>query len=320
MILGKNEPSKNLLNCTNIIHHRQLVKKILDYGSSVVEVLKVFRYNSDGKNKTMEIDLVVDLGSTWIKVKATNPEALLMVMEGNGYYGQKTILETCKALLECASQNLFEYKPPAVAIDFSTGVPPEVVTELKELGVLVLGNALEKYGLDLPQVAPESEKINSVNLDVTSLIFLSSDVTNGGAYKKFSDDMITMAAEQEREEPSLAAFLEFIEGKDLIMTQTALRCFEPIVNIVAGETEKIRAKEWLSKIRIVEDDPSERSLKLKIGKAKDQHRIIFGTGDKMKVITTTGNISFVRSARQQGLDFSVHVHPSRPFTEQKIIE
>jgi hypothetical protein len=39
-------------------------------------------------------------------------------------------------------------------------------------------------------------------------------------------------------------------------------------------------------VRVIDDDPSERVLKMKNGaKIQDQHKKIFGTGDKLKAIT-----------------------------------
>lgn len=320
VLKGEDTPSKNLLNCTNIIHHRQLVKNIVDFGPKIAGVLKTFRYKCDGKEKVVEVDIIINQGSTWIKVKALKPEALLLVLEGNGYFGQKNIVQSCQELLECATQNPFEYKPPTVAVCFSHNVPSQVVDELKKINVVTFENLssdpLTKEKFDLFQ---NYEKINCVNLDVTSLIFLCSDVTNGGAGKHFHDDNIKKIAEEELAEPSFSKFVDFLDGKEMLMTKTAYNKFLPIVNIVAGKTEQERAKIWLKKIRIIEDNPSERTMKTLVH-AKEQHKIIFGTGDQIKAVTTTGNITFVRSAKQQNMSFSVYVHPARPFTEQKVIE
>jgi hypothetical protein len=53
-----------------------------------------------------------------------------------------------------------------------------------------------------------------------------------------------------------------------------------------GEKEIKRGKEFLNRVKVVDDDPSERVLRLKNGaKIQDQHKKIFGTGDKFKAIT-----------------------------------
>lgn len=55
--------------------------------------------------------------------------------------------------------------------------------------------------------------IKTVNLDVTTLIVLVSDVTNGGAIYSFSDPILQEQAEEERKVPTLPSLLKFLEGK-----------------------------------------------------------------------------------------------------------
>jgi len=106
-------------------------------------------------------------------------------------------------------------------------------------------------------------------------------------------------------------------GKEIICTKTAWAKFCGIVKIVGGPREQKRADEWEKKIRIVEDQPSKRMLDLKGPKINQSHRIIFGTADSLQAVTTTANISLVRSCEQQGLRLAVFVHPARALTEQK---
>lgn len=48
------------------------------------------------------------------------------------------------------------------------------------------------------------------------------------------------------------------------MCKTALNAFHSILESVGGEDEKQRAKKLLEEVEVVDDDPSERALKLKI--------------------------------------------------------
>lgn len=103
----------------------------------------------------------------------------------------------------------------------------------------------------------------------------------------------------------------------MICTQTAWTKFEGIVNIIGGENEKSRAAELQRRLRIVQDELPQHLKQLKGPKIQDIHRIIFGTGELYKAVTTTANISFVRSAEQQGFKFATFVHPGRALTERK---
>ena len=66
------------------------------------------------------------------------------------------------------------------------------------------------------------------------------------------------------------------------------------------------------------DQPSERSASLPVTSSIRQWaRTIFGTGDSLKAVTTTANVSFVRAAAQAGVEFVTFLHPARALTEAK---
>lgn len=285
--------------------------------------MKIFRYSN--QKKSVEVDIVADGGAVWFKVKAMKAQTIQLIHEGHGYYGHKGIVDSCEVLVECSKDNLFMYEQPRIIIDFANGIPAGVYEDIKSLGIEVTGTLLDENNHEICNLEERKELTTNIkepeilNLDVTTLIYLASDVTNGGCYHYFEDPIIASQAEKEREEASLPKFLDYIKGKELVVTETAVKHFITILEIIGGKNEHKRAYEWLAKIKTIPDDPSERSLKLNSSKISDEHRIIFGTGDKLKAITTTGNVSFVRSAQQKGVSFSVYIHPSRAFTEQKII-
>lgn len=81
-----------------------------------------------------------------------------------------------------------------------------------------------------------------------------------------------------------------------------------------------RITEWdlLDTVTIVDDNPSTRSSGLQLSATiKKRSKVIFGTGDSMKAITSTANVSFTRAAANQGVEFSVFIHDSRALTESK---
>ena len=44
---------------------------------------------------------------------------------------------------------------------------------------------------------------------------------------------------------------------------------------------------------------------------------MFGSGDRLRAVTTTANVSFVRAAAQAGVEFVTFLHPARALTEAK---
>ncbi|WNZ58541.1 DUF1308 domain-containing protein [Microbulbifer sp. MKSA007] len=104
-----------------------------------------------------------------------------------------------------------------------------------------------------------------------------------------------------------------VKDKKMIMTKMAKAEFENIVSGVAGEKEKARAKRFLEKVKVVEDDPSERAKKLIPSKKVGENDIvIFGTGDKRRAITLTADKKFLSGASYQKVDFDAIVHDPVP--------
>lgn len=313
-------------------------------------------FKSGNQPKRVEIDLVTQRGACWYKVKAMKAATVHSILVGSAAMGHKSVLASAKELLTGAEANLVNYAVPIVVFSFSQGVTDEVKMRLLDLGVRVEGAVVdpddgdeqyddddedkedgnyssEEDAEDLIREPPPLKRapivyepvstadafveLTTVNLDVTTLICLVSDVTNGGSVHDFADEILRDQALAERREPSLPILLKFMEGKRLICTKTAFAHFINIAKIVGGPREIARAEEWRSKLEIVDDDPSEAARKLTGPKIKEQHKIVFGTGDRYKAVTTTSNSALMRAAEQQGLKFCVFLHPARALTEQK---
>ncbi|XP_062578859.1 UPF0415 protein C7orf25 homolog [Saccostrea cucullata] len=157
-----------------------------------------------------------------------------------------------------------------------------------------------------------------VNLDITTLITLVSSVTHDGCHFEFSEKILAQQAAEEREEPVLPKLKKFLQGKTMLVCKTALEDFQSILDTLGGQKEKERAKELLSQVTVVNDDPSERTVEMPYSlKIKERSKVIFGTGDKLQAVTVTANSSFVRAAQHQGVAYAVYLHPSRALTEEK---
>jgi hypothetical protein len=313
LVSGEVVINKSHVTCSNLPHFSAILK-VIHTEKDVIAVQKVFLYKHEEKQLRFEVDVVCRGGATWIKVKAMKPEAIQNIVQGNSTFGTKSITSMGEQMVECALQYNFHYKTPQCIVWFTKGVTEDVAEELSDMGIVIRGEIQNELNTSETiirnNVLTEKEEpdiiITTVNLDVTTLIVLVSDVTNGYSHYNFQNRVLQAQAEEERSKSSLPAIYEFIKDKKLIICKMALEKFTTIVEIVGGPREKKRTKDLLSKVIIVEDCPSEASGKLKTGpKIKDQHIAIFGTGDFYKATTLTANNAFVRAAMEQGVQFSV---------------
>jgi len=77
----------------------------------------------------------------------------------------------------------------------------------------------------------------------------------------------------------------------------------------------------VGRVTVMADEPSERSMGLPVTSSMRQRaRIVFGTGDSLKAVTTTANVSFVRAAAQAGVEFVTFLHPARALSESKQLQ
>jgi len=134
------------------------------------------------------------------------------------------------------------------------------------------------------------------------------------------EHILTEQARQERKSSVKNQLESAFIGKKLVSCETAISDFMTIVNTVGGENEKMRAKDLVeNKLTIVPDALSEDVANLKLSdQIKDRSKIIFGTGDHMKILTVTSNKGFIRAAQSQGLTLPVILHESRALTESKM--
>ncbi|XP_059419761.1 UPF0415 protein C7orf25 homolog [Carassius carassius] len=159
---------------------------------------------------------------------------------------------------------------------------------------------------------------NRVNLDITTLITYVSSLSHGNCHFTFKEVVLTEQATQECQEKVLPRLEEFMKGKELFACHSAVEDFQVILDTLGGPGEKCRAKELLARLKVVPDQPSERTKRL-VTSSKVNHRslMIFGTGDTLQAITMTANSGFVRAAANQGVRYSVFIHQPRALTEGK---
>lgn len=107
----------------------------------------------------------------------------------------------------------------------------------------------------------------------------------------------------------------YVQGQQLVMTQTAFDEFTNIVQQIGGASEQERANQFLQRITVIADDPSSRALNLQPTRKLGTHDIIIlGTGDRLGIVTMTADAKAVRSASIQGVNFNVYIHSPCPLT------
>ena len=107
----------------------------------------------------------------------------------------------------------------------------------------------------------------------------------------------------------------YVQGQQMMMTQTAFDEFTAIVQRVGGQSEQDRASRFLQRVTIIPDNPSARALNLQPTRRLGANDIIIlGTGDQFGIVTMTADAKAVRAASVQGVDFSVYIHPPCPLT------
>jgi len=309
---------KEHLTSSNLSYYEVIVSRLLERKSADC-VLQPFSLKCQNQPcKKLIVDIVSEKNRLWTKAIARNPKALSQISRGEGGFRQKSILDHAKEYVECASQHLVLYEPPVVEFYFAFGVESDLAEELLQCGVRVNGKLLESDEsgeVDLPPVRiPEvvSSEIK-LNLDVSTMIAYISSVTNGGHTCKLRGRDLIEQALREKVKPVKPILDKYFEGKSLFTCKTAADSLMSIVELLGGRKENERAKELLSRVKVV---PDQNSLSFKVGgRIKPRSIVIFGTGIAIKAVTVTANLGFVSAARSQGLELDVFEHESRALTE-----
>jgi Pretoxin HINT domain/Protein of unknown function (DUF1308) len=106
-----------------------------------------------------------------------------------------------------------------------------------------------------------------------------------------------------------------IGERQMHMTDIGLGEFNDAVTRLEGKgllgpTERGFVDDLLSKVNVVQDNPSARALGLKVSRKVGANDIqIFGTADRMGIPIFTADMKFLMGAHAQGLDFDAFVHP-----------
>lgn len=215
-----------------------------------------------------------------------------------------------------------------VVFEFAHKIDDELAAELEEIGVTISQFPLHSNKNEIDEQQDEMSnleninKIDKLNLDVTTLLAYVSSLTNGSNFE-FADRILAQQSALERSAPVKAMLDKIFEGnttnhpqssnqfnffscfpfvgKELICCETASKSYDEICATVGGPNEKIRAEEFVKRITVLPDVPIPVELaKLNVsGQIKPRSLLVFSFGIAHKALTVTANKSFIRSAKMQ---------------------
>jgi predicted nucleic acid-binding protein len=110
--------------------------------------------------------------------------------------------------------------------------------------------------------------------------------------------------------PVRARLKAFVQGKTMVMCQTARAEFLNAVAKHGGPLEQARAGRLMARLTVVADAPSPRAQALRTTQGvQPPDKIIFGTGDALGAVTATTDAKFTRAAAAQGVVIAAVVFP-----------
>ncbi|KAM6963353.1 UPF0415 protein C7orf25 homolog [Aplochiton taeniatus] len=366
---GKIVIKESHLQSTNLTHLKAIVESA-ECVEGVVSLLHVFAYkDSLSVKQSLVVDVVANMGHTWVKAIGRKAEALHKIWQGQGQYGDKSIMSQAEDFITASRQQPVQYSNPHIIFAFYNGVSSPMADHLRKMGISVRGDvvavnlvvAQEEEEEDAnsgdsstSQITEEDNMVSAeqddndsdsnhtsvdrdtvvacldfpteirvneckrANLDITTLITYVSSLSHGRCHFTFKEQVLTEQAAQERQEKVLPLLEEFMHGKELYACLSAIEDFNVILNTLGGPGEKARAKDLLSRVKVVPDQPSERTQRLTTSsKVNRRSLMIFGTGDSLQAVTMTANSGFVRAAANQCVRYSVFIHQPRALTEGK---
>lgn len=243
---------------------------------------------------------------------ARNPKSLSDTAYGRSGYGAKTILDQAAEFVEAANDNVYFFRAPKIVFEFCHKIDDDLAAELLQIGVTIehrQPNATATASVDVAKrIALELndleavERVDTLNLDVTTMLAFISAMTNGSSNWEYQEPILTEQALWERQSPVKTVLDRIFDGKRLICCATAAASFWEITNLLGGVNEKRRAQAFMERVQVladVERPPAELERLTFGGKIKTRSLKIFSFGIEHQAMTVTANEGFIRSAKMQ---------------------
>ncbi|XP_076023849.1 UPF0415 protein C7orf25 homolog [Genypterus blacodes] len=146
------------LHSTNLTHLTAIVESAESL-EDVVAVLHVFSYQDVADTKqTLVVDVVANGGHTWVKAVGRKAEALHNIWQGQGQYGDKSIIRQADDFLQASRQQPVQYCSPHVVFAFYNGVSSPMADRLRSMGVSVRGDIVAVNALVRDEGSDEEEE------------------------------------------------------------------------------------------------------------------------------------------------------------------
>jgi hypothetical protein len=301
---------------------------------------------------------ITAIGVTWVKLTARHRNAMRRVAQGDCGFGQRSIIDAMGGIVDVGRDHTVDFSPPHVLVVCAGGVYSCVAAAIRQIGATVLGDIHEcedpgcclheedsdedhdavtlvegdrdrasggTGGDACARIAPvdkgaatDAHDSSRVNLDVSTMICLVSDLTNTlpDPSQRYVDKSIETMAVAERARPLLPLLIPQLAGKQYVACAMAVKTFRGIVDTIGGLGERARATALLATVTVLDGVVSDRCGSLRpSARIKPTPREVFGIADRHRITTVSANAGFVRAAKSQGIILATLQHESRALAE-----
>jgi CRISPR/Cas system-associated protein endoribonuclease Cas2 len=255
----------------------------------------------------------------WIKIIGGNVNRIDKSLDYD-FYGNFSILDVIEKFKATVTESIHLpfSETPELIVMFHEKPNNEVCEEITNLGITIKTiNDIPLLPLNIKQ-----KEIDTVNLDITTLITLCSEVTNlTDTNIQISDRIkskLTTAGFNSIEqliEYKNKLYQDLIKYKNIIVCQSAWNTFVELVTTNGGSNEKARVANIKEIVTIVPDHSIQQYWNLSKSK-NNLYKTIFGTGEANNAITYSGNITFIDKLKSCGIHLIYQEHKSFQLTEK----
>ncbi|CAE7574442.1 unnamed protein product [Symbiodinium sp. KB8] len=281
------------MECSNLPYYQAIVEMC----HAVVACGVLRRFSADDAQVTFEVTAGLATGAVaWIKCFARSQHRL----------EHDHILDLAKSCLHIAKMNIIGDATPRVCFRFFAGLPPSLAAAVAELGIDVAEGAV-------PPQDPSRTTADSINLDTTTLIALTSNLSHGQVGWTFKDAELEKQAAMEAEEPVLRQLASILGGRRLVVSSTALETYKELIEKMAGGYERKRADEIVAALTVAEAERPDGFLTSR--KVSEDMLKVIGVGLKHGIPTCMANTKAMRSIQDQRQGVHILQHMPRALTE-----
>lgn len=287
------------MECSNLPYYQAIVEMC----HAVVACGVLRRFSADDAQVTFEVTAGLATGAVaWIKCFARSQHRL----------EHDHILDLAKSCLHIAKMNIIGDATPMVCFRFFGGLPPSLAAAVSELGIDVAEGAV-------PPQDPSRTTADSINLDTTTLIALTSNLSHGQVGWTFKDAELEKQAAMEAKEPVLQQLASILGGRRLVVSAAALETYKELIEKMAGgyatrcPKERKRADEIVAALTVAEAERPDGFLTSR--KVSEDMLKVVGVGLKHGIPTCMANTKAMRSIQDQRQGVHILQHMPRALTE-----